>query len=139
MSILVNGVNYSWGHITLTVFGVPIIGITKISYKRKQVKENHYGHGNEPISRGTGRKEYEGNIELYMDEWKQIIALAPNNDPTQIPKFPISVVFSGDGVPPTIDTLLSCEFTEDDMNASEGDTKVMVSVPLIIGGINRSA
>lgn len=56
MGVLVNGVNYSWGNIKLVLFGVPVIGVTKINYKEKQIKENNYGIGNEPISRGHGKK-----------------------------------------------------------------------------------
>jgi hypothetical protein len=33
---LINGINYSWGNIKMILFGVPIIGITKIDYKRTQ-------------------------------------------------------------------------------------------------------
>ena len=40
---LINGVSYGWGNIQLVLFGVPVVGITKIDYKAKQTKENLYG------------------------------------------------------------------------------------------------
>ena len=52
MAVLVNGVNYSWGNISVVLFGTPVVGILSIEYKRKQKKENNYGAGFEPISRG---------------------------------------------------------------------------------------
>ena len=95
---LINGVNYSWANVKLVLFGVPVVGITQIEYKRKQKKENNYGFGLEPVSRGYGNKEYEGKITLYRDEWNAIIAAAPNRDPLDIPWFDIQVSFAGSRV-----------------------------------------
>lgn len=135
---LINGVNYSWGNVKLILFGVPIVGITKIDYKTKQKKENQYGAGYEPISRGYGNKEYEGSIEIYTDELKRIIALAPNRDLMQIPPFQIQVIFEdATGVLVTVDTLEMCEFMEEGLSVSQGDTKILTSLPLAIGAIKR--
>jgi hypothetical protein len=135
---LINGVAYSWSNIKLILFGVPVVGITKIDYKIKQKKENNYGAGYEPVSRGYGNKEYEGSIEIYVDELKRIIASAPNRDLMQIPPFKIHVIFeSNDGILVTEDRLLMCEFTEEGLSASQGDTKLLVSLPLVIGAIER--
>jgi hypothetical protein len=137
MSVLVNGVNYDWGNITLVLFGVPVIGIKKINYKRSQKKENNYGWGREPVSRGYGNFEYEGDIDIYTDEWKRIIAASPNRNPLEIPWFDIPVVFGGVGVLPTKDVLRAVEFMEDPLAASQGDTSLIVTIPLIIGKIDR--
>jgi hypothetical protein len=134
---LINGINYSWANITLTLFGVPVVGITKIEYKRKQKKENNYGYGSQPVSRGYSNFEYEGSIELYLDEWKRIIASAPNRDPLLIAPFDIQVNYSGRGVLVTTDKLQSCEFMEDNFTANQGDSKLMVTVPIVIGAIVR--
>lgn len=134
---LINGINYSWGNISVNPFGTPLIGIVAIDYKRKQNKTNNYGAGVEPSSRGYGNKEYEGSIEVYLDEWKAFIAAAPNRDPLQIPPFDIPVTFSGTGVIATKDVLRACEFMEDPMDAKSNDTKLTIKIPLIIGGIER--
>jgi hypothetical protein len=135
--VLVNGVNYSWGNITVVLFGVPLSGILGIGYKAKQAKTNNYGQGNEPVSRGYGMKEYEGSIEIYTDTLKAIIAQAPGRDITKIPPFNIPVTFGGEGVGTTKDVLLACEFMEDPFAGKSGDTKLTVTIPLIIGGISR--
>lgn len=138
MTPLINGINYSWANVKVILFGVPVVGITKIEYKIKQKKENQYGAGYEPISRGYGNKEYEGSIEIYSDELKRIIASAPNNDLMQIPPFKIHVLFeNGAGALVTEDVLSMCEFTEEGLSASQGDTKLLVSLPLVIGQISR--
>jgi hypothetical protein len=137
MPVLVNGVNYAWGNISLILFGVPVIGITKISYKTDQVKDNNYGHGQHPISRGYGNFEPDGSIELYLDEWKRIIAASPDRDPLKIPMFDIPVVMAGPGIVPTRDVLRAVEFKSNPMDANQGDTKLLVTIPLIIGKIDR--
>lgn len=137
MAVLVNGINYSWGNITVVLFGVPLVGILGIDYKSKQKKDNNYGQGNEPVSRGYGMKEYEGSIEVYTDTLKAIIAQAPGRDITRIPPFNIPVTFGGQGVGTTKDILLACEFLEDPLTAKSGDTKLTVTLPLIIAGITR--
>jgi hypothetical protein len=134
---LINGVSYSWANVKLVLFGVPVIGITQIEYKRKQKKENNYGMGTEPVSRGYGNKEYEGKITLYREEWNAIIAAAPSKDPLDIPFFDIQVSFEGTRVAPTQDVLRACEFMEDPFTVSQGDTKIMVEIPLIIGMIEH--
>lgn len=135
---LINGINYSWAGIKLVLFGVPVVGITKISYNAKQKKENNYGAGTEPVSRGYGNTEYEASIELYMDEWKRIIAASPNRNPLAIPPFDIQVLYGSNAIAPDqIDVLKSCEFLENPLDASQGDTKLMVTIPLIIAGIER--
>lgn len=132
---LINGTNYSWGNIKLVLFGVPVVGITKIDYKKKQVKENQYGLGFEPVSRGYGNIEYEASIEIYVDELRRIKQAAPNRDLLAIPAFDIQVLYGGAGVQPATDVLRACEFLEDPLSTSQNDTKIVVSVPLIIAGI----
>lgn len=134
---LVNGVNYSWANVTLVLFGVSVVGITKIEYKRKQKKENNYGFGQNPISRGYGNIENEGSIELYTDAWKSIIAASPNRDPLQIAPFDIQITFGGSRVTADKDVLRSCEFIEDPLSANQGEEKLMVKIPLIIASIER--
>jgi len=137
MTSLINGVSYSWSSIQFVLFGVPVAGITSIEYKRKQTKTNNYGAGVEPVSRGYGRREYEGSIEIYLDEWKKIIAAAPNRDPLQIGWFDIPVLYGNSIADATSDILKSVEFLEDPFSAKEGDTKLTVKIPLIIGAITR--
>lgn len=143
MSVLVNGVNYSWANVKLILFGVPVVGITKISYNRKQVKDNNYGWGAEPVSRGYGRIEYEASIELYRDEWVRILSAA-GGDVLNIGMFSIQVIYgdipgtTNPTVIPHQDTLLNCEFLEDPLETNEGDTKILCKIPLIIAGIEHN-
>jgi len=135
---IINGVNYSWGNLSVVLYGNIVIGITKISFKRRQEKKNNHGWGNKPVYRGYGRYEFEGSMELYTDELKKIIAAAPNGDIMQILPSDIQIVFAGSRVLPTKDVLQAVEFMEDGLDASEGDTKLLVTLPIIIGDVVRS-
>lgn len=134
---LINGINYSWANVSLVLFGVPVIGITKIEYKRKQKKENNYGFGSHPISRGYGNYEFEGSIELYLEEWKAIIANSPQRDPLLIGPFDIPVIYGGSRVSADKDVLRSVEFMEDPLGTNQGDQRILVNIPLIIASIER--
>lgn len=136
---LINGISYGWGNIQLILFGVPVVGVTKIEYKSKQTKENLYGAGYKPVSRGYGKYEYEGSIELYTEEWKRIIAASPSRDPLSIAPFDVIVTFGGltGNVAFSKDWLKSVEFLENPLSTSEGDTSIKVTIPLIIGDIIR--
>ena len=138
---LINGINYSWGNIRVVLFGTIITGITKVSYKTKQKKENNYGMGYMPISRGYGNLEFEASIEIYTDELKQIIAAAPNHEIMEIPPFDIIVQFEdpATGAFLTQDTLRMCEFTEDGLDAAQNDTKLLVTLPLVVASIERNS
>lgn len=135
---LINGVNYSWSNVKFNLFGVPVVGITDISYSAKQKKENNYGAGVDPVSRGYGNREYEGSITLYRDEWQRIIDAAANKDALGIAPFDIQVLFGGSSVSFKQDTLRSCEFLNDPFEAKQGDTKLMVKIDLIIGLIEHN-
>ena len=137
---IIDGPAIGWGNIEFVLFGNPVRQITKIEFKRSQKKENLYGAGYEPIHRGYGPVEYTGSIELYIDEWKRIIAASPERNPFLIQPFDITIVYTvkSTNIPTgQVDILRQCEFSEDSMSTASGDTKILVSVPLIIGGIDR--
>ena len=72
---LINGTEYSWGDIATCINGVPVSGITAISYGEKQDVQNNYGAGRYPVSRSKGRIEATAKITLYMSE---VVAICRN-------------------------------------------------------------
>jgi hypothetical protein len=135
---LVNGINYSWSNIKFNFFGVPLIGITDIDYGRKMKKDNNYGWGQDPISRGYGNIENEGSISIYWDEWRKIIAAAPTNDPLFILPFDIQVLFGSSSLNFKQDTLRACEFDDDPFTAKQGESKFILRLKLTIGRIEHT-
>ena len=134
---LINGINYSWSNVKFNIFGVPMVGITDIEYDITQKKENNYGAGTNPVSRGYGNREYKGSITIYRDEWQRIIDAQTNKDPLAIPPFDIQVLFGGSSISFRQDSLRSCEFMNDPFTAKQGDNKLMVKIDLIIGFIEH--
>lgn len=135
LPIMVNGINYSWGNLVCALFKTPITQVTKITWKRKQAMENNYGQGNEPISRGFGKVEYEGSIEIYQDLWLQIKAAAPNGDPFQFDPFDFTMVLGGTRVAPKKITLKFMQFIEDGLDVGQGDTSIKITVPFIFSAV----
>jgi hypothetical protein len=132
---LPNGVNESWINLSVILFGVPLIGITKLTVKASQTKENNYGMGAEPVSRGYGRKEYSGTMTVYLDEIKKILSASPNRNLLDIPMFDIPLLFASSRTSPYKVVLKAVEFMENGIDTSEGDTKILTEIPLAIGGI----
>jgi hypothetical protein len=134
---LINGILYSWANVTLQIFGAPLVGATKISYKTAQKKENQYGLGVDPIGRGYGNKEYTASVDMYLDDLKRIIQAAANRDILAIPPFDIQVTWASPSnrIQTLTDILRSCEFLENPVETSQGDTKSIVTLPLIVGRI----
>ena len=134
-AVLVNGINYSWANLTNIAFGVPVIGIMAINWTKKQNKENNYGLGVEPISRGYGNKEYEGTITVYKDWWQTVVNAIATKDPTDIAPFDWIISLAGPGVPAITQILKNFEFLEDNFKASQGDTKLTMDIPFIFAGV----
>lgn len=133
---LINGINYSWQNASVLIFGVPIIGVTKIMLKEKQQKDNNYGIGSKPVSRGYGRIEYEGSISLYWDEVARIIDASPNRSILDITPFDLPMILASTRVQPRKVVARMVEFTELPFEVNEGDTKIIRDFPLVVGGID---
>lgn len=133
-SPLINGQNYSWSDISVVLLGVPVVGITAITYKESQEKVNNYGAGDQPISRGRKNKVYtNGSLTLYVDELQAILQTAPNKDILNIPPFTIIVLFGS-----SKHVLKNCEFTEDPFDSKSGDSAITVSCPFSFAGLYKS-
>ena len=135
MTPLINGINYSWGNISLILFNRAIFGVTAIDYKKKQDKKNNPGMGFKNVSRGYGLEECEASITFSYDEWQRIRAQPPLGNPLKVAPFDVTIRFGGNGVPPTKVVLKMCEFLEDPFTGKAGDTSLPVTVPLIVGDI----
>jgi hypothetical protein len=133
---LINGINYSWPNAYILLFGVPVIGISKIELSSEQEKENNYGTGADPVSRGYGRKKYEGSISLYWDEVRRIIDAAPNRDLLDIPPFDLVMGLISTRNQPYKMVARMVEFTKNAYAVAEGDTKIIVDIPLIVAKID---
>jgi hypothetical protein len=135
MATLINGESVSWAQIQLSILGAPITGFTSVKYTSKREKVNVYGAGSKPVSRGYGRYEYEGSITFLAEEWKNIIAAAPLNDPMEIPYFDVNILFVSTTGLVMRTTWKAAEILENPLDVSEGDTSIAIEVPFVMADI----
>lgn len=128
---LINGVEYSWGDITATVGGVPVIGITAIEYGDEQVVENHYGAGRYPVSRSKGRVTPSAKITVTMGEVTGWQAKSPTGRLQDLAPFPIVVAYIPEDGQIVIDKIMNCQFKKNLRTWKEGDTRQVVELELV--------
>lgn len=134
----INGYEYDWNNIEVTLLGIPVVGITKIDYDFAQDMKPNYGWGPQPISYSYGRVTYTASIELYLSTWNEIIAAAPFNDPCQIPPFTMSVSYGNFHQSTVVsyrDILHDVQFMKHDRKAGEGEMGMKITIPLMISAL----
>lgn len=131
----INGQVYSWSDITATIAGVPVAGITGISYKEEQAIDAVYGAGNRQVGYSSGKITNTGSVTLLKEEVEALQAAAPNGRLQEIPEFPIVVSYlTGDGKV-AIHTLKFCKFKNNGREPKEGDMSIAITIDLLIGEI----
>lgn len=133
---LINGTAYSWANIRVEILGVPVTGIKAIEYGEKENKQNNYGAGRYPVSRGYGNVEPSASITLHKDTVNALQAVAPNNRIQDIPKFDVTVAYVADGKY-TMDVIRNMEFTDDITNVNQGDMEIVQKIECICSHIDR--
>jgi hypothetical protein len=132
---LINGRSYDFTQIIVTILGVPVASVSKITYNQKQDKTNNYGQGSNAVSRGQGVIEADASFDISMNDIEAIRDVAPNGSLLNVPAFDITVFF-GNAQKPVTHTLKNCEFISDGVDASQGDTDLKQSFDLILSHID---
>lgn len=137
MTPLVNGTRHSWASIRVNVLGRTVEGISAIEYEDKVAKENNYGSGSFPVSRGRGNYEATAKITLHAYEVDAIQkSIGKGNRLMNIPAFDITVSYLEEGNDKLITHVIrNCEFTNNKRGVSQGDTKSEVELELITSHI----
>jgi len=131
---LINGRAYDFTQIVISLLGVPLSGMSSLNYTEEQEKTNNFGTGNRPVSRGQGPIDSSGQTELSMNEDEALRDAAPSGSLLQIPAFDITVVF-GNPQKPTTHILKNCEFTNDGVETTQGDTDIRRTFDMVISNI----
>lgn len=138
--VLIQGRSYDWADIKVSLLGRVVEGIKAISWKHSQAKQNNYGAGNQPISRGKGNKEATGSITLTYQEIIAIQnALPPGKVMEDITMFPIVASFTSETNQFVSYVLSHCEFMECGLDMSQGDMDASYAIPLVIGTVRKVA
>ncbi len=132
---LINGREYGWADIGVTIGGVPVTGIRAIKYEEEQEKENIYGAGRNPVSRGYGRIKTTASITLLSGTVMALKAKAPKGQLHRIAPFTVTVVYQPDNQPMVTHLLKNCEFKKTAFDWKEGDTHKDVELELLTSHI----
>jgi hypothetical protein len=134
--VLVNGVTVGAANVSLLLGGLVVTGIKSLELNYTQEKGNVEGWQHQPIGRERKLYKYEpGTLEILLEEWKAICAVAPNRDPLQIPMFNIPVVYDN-GNPPS-ELICNAEFTGVKRSYKSGDGALWVVVGYVYAGLNQ--
>jgi len=120
---LINGRAYDYVSIVFIVLGVPVPSVMSISYTQEEEDKMNYGTGQLPISIGFGAINSKGSIELSMNDVEAIRDVAPDGSMLRIPLFDILVVY-GNPQKPVRHIIKNVKFTDDGVEATQGDTDV---------------
>ena len=131
---LINGRAYDYAQIQVTILGVPVAGISAISYTEEQEKVNNFGAGSNPVSRGHGAKNASGSVTVSMNDVEAIRDAALGGSLLAIPSFDISVTFLNAQKVVT-HVLKNVEFLNDGVEASQGDTNLERSFDVVLSHI----
>lgn len=135
MSILINGTAYAHANIIPIIGGVPVQSVSAISYGEDQEKEDNFGTGNRPHSRGRGPiKAKEVSITISMNEVERIRDAAPNGSLVQIPPFDIPITYNN-GSRIVSHIIKNAEFTDDGVESNTGDKDIAKSFSLIASNV----
>ena len=142
----INGRNYDWEDITVTLPSGEAVGITEIKYEDGQEIEARYGRGSVP--RGYGRKNYEASFSLVLDrdEWERLtpaLAASGGGSIYDHTPFPIVVCYANNDMGTVTDTLKSCKITkfsgggaaQGDDNASPISCEGKILDPILWNGV----
>jgi hypothetical protein len=131
---LVNGRAYDYSQIVVNMLGLPVVGVSAVSYSEEQEKTNNYGTGNRPVSRGRATIQASGSIELSMNEVEAIRNSTLTGSLLGIEAFDITVTF-GNIQNPVTHVLKNCEFLNDGVETAVDETDIKKSFDLVISHV----
>lgn len=133
---LINGNLYTWADITVLIGGVPITGIRGIKYSDKQEITNVWGAGRYPVGRGKGRITCEASVKLLVDEVRALASSSSTGRLQDLGVFDVQVSYIPDESGKIVhDVIHDCQFSEVELDWSEGDQSKEVDLPLICSRI----
>lgn len=133
---LINGRSYDFTQIAATINGVIVASISSLEYSEEQKKENNYGAGERPVSRGHGAIEAKAKMTISMNDIEAIRNSAPNRSLLKIPAFDIVVTYLHPTAAQIVNHVLkNAEFVSDGVSGSQGDTDLKRDFDLILSHV----
>jgi hypothetical protein len=130
---LINGVVYSFAHITMQIAGLEFTGGFKsIKYARKRNREMVYSNSPDPVGKTLGQNEYSASVEVYFAWWLAVLkTIEANLGPGYGDQsFPTYVRYANNGFDPCVDEILNCNFDTTDADNQAGTTALTRMIDL---------
>jgi hypothetical protein len=129
----VNGNKHSWASIVLLIGTTRIRGFKAVNYKNAMEPGDVRGEGVQVIGRTRGELKSEGSLELYLEEYHQLIAALAADGTGYLEKgFEITVSYSEPGSAIITDRLIGCRLKGGDKGFSPGTDALSVKCDLSI-------
>lgn len=138
---MINGKNYSWEDISVSLPMGQLINFDGIEYSDGKEIEEVYGKGSNPQGYGTGNYSASGKATLFKEDHDRLVAYAKaiGKAMYQIPPFPISVSYANEDQPLTSDILKACKIEKISHSGGQGDKSLKVEYEFkILNGIWRN-
>ena len=135
--VLINGQAYDFAQIIAKIAGVDINSLSEIEYEEEQKKENNFGKGNRPVSRGSSTIKAKASITMSMNDVEALrlatIAVT-GGSLLKIPPFDVTVTYLN--VQQVVTHVLkNCEFIKDGTSAKLDDTDIKAKYDLVISHV----
>lgn len=137
---LINGHRYDWSSVRITIDGIPYTGVKSINYRQTMTPGLMRGTRAQPTGRTRGQYEPEGSIEIYKEDYQEIIKALSKNGALGYMEvsFPILVQYSSGILAPITDTLTGCRIASDEDSPSEGADPFTVNCDLSVMLVSRN-
>lgn len=131
---LINGKAYSFAQIILKLAGNVLASCSAVEYDEEQSKENNFGAGTRPVSRGVGTIKAKAAITLSMNDVEAIRDVAPEGSLLKLPAFDVEVSFLNEQKVVT-HVLKVAEFTSDGVSSQVDDKDIKRKFDLVISHV----
>lgn len=122
---------YSWCNLSIAFGGRILEGAQELEYTIKREKALLYGRGCKPHELMSGNVSYEGKLKIWQSELEAMIRDAKDKDVTRL-RFDIVVTYvPADGGQMVTDILENVEITEVKKGIAQGDTNMVVELPIM--------
>ncbi len=133
---LINGTEYSWSDIRISIKGVNYAGITAIDYGEAQTITDLYGIGRRPVSRAYGAITATASITLSMATIDALRKCSTTGRLPDIGKFEIIVCFAKENDTKVVTHVLKdCQFKDDKFTGTKEGADLGVKQALITSHI----
>jgi hypothetical protein len=127
---LINGQYFDYTHIETKFNGSIFIAYKSISHNKKLEPTAVYGADPMPLGFTRGTAEFEGSVEMYLAQYKLLIAKLGQGYMEK--SFDIVINYAATGMPTSTDELLGCRIKGEDNSHSQGTDPLMTKFDLAI-------